>query len=143
MLLIQTPNPVSNVQSLLFSNDTVSLSYCSHSLASSLVCLPAPPMYCFSSVAKSCPTLCDPMDYTACQALLSMGLPRQEYWSGFPFPYPGDLLNPEIKPKSPDLAGFFTAEPPGKPNHILNILKGHESSEKEVITSRRRLRSTS
>ena len=31
-------------------------------------------------------TLCDPMDYIAHQAPLSMGFPRQEYWSGLPFP---------------------------------------------------------
>ena len=36
----------------------------------------------------------------ACQAPLSMGFPRQEYWSGLPFPSPGDLLNPGIKPVS-------------------------------------------
>ena len=35
------------------------------------------------------------------QALLSMGLPRQEYWSGLPFPSPGDLPNPGIEPTSP------------------------------------------
>ena len=47
------------------------------------------------------------------QAPLSMGFPRQEYWSGFPFPSPGDLPNSGIKPRSPALAGgFFTAEPP-------------------------------
>ena len=41
-----------------------------------------------------------------------MGFSRQEYWSGLPFPPPGDL--PE--PASPALAGgFFTTEPPGKP----------------------------
>ena len=45
-----------------------------------------------------------------------MGFPRQEYWSRFPFPPPGDLPNPEMGPKSPTLAGgFFTIEPPGKP----------------------------
>ena len=50
------------------------------------------------------------------QAPLSMGFPRQEYWSGLPFPFPGDLPNPTIQPKSPALAGgFFTTEPPGKP----------------------------
>ena len=53
------------------------------------------------------------------QAPLSMGLSRQEYWSGLPFPPPGDLPDPGIKPrspKSPTLAGgFFTTEPPGKP----------------------------
>ena len=36
----------------------------------------------------------------ACQVLLSMGFPRQEYGSGLPFPLPGDLPNPEIKPTS-------------------------------------------
>ena len=52
----------------------------------------------------------------ACQAPLSMGFPRQEYWSGLPFLSPGDLPNPGIKPVSPALAsGFFTTEPPGKP----------------------------
>ena len=37
----------------------------------------------------------------ACQAPLSRGFPRQEYWSGLSFPPPGDLPNPEIKPPSP------------------------------------------
>ena len=44
-----------------------------------------------------------------------MGLPRQEYWSGLPFPSPGDLPDPEIEPASPvspALAdGFFTTKP--------------------------------
>ena len=41
-----------------------------------------------------------------------MGFPRQEYWSGLPFPSPGDLPDPGIKPMSPALAGgFFTVEP--------------------------------
>ena len=50
------------------------------------------------------------------QAPLSLGFPRQEYWSGLPFPSPGALPNPEIEPGTPALAdGFFTTEPPGKP----------------------------
>ena len=49
------------------------------------------------------------------QAPLSTGFPRQEYWSGLPYPPPGDLPGPGIEPVSPVLAGtFFTAEPPGK-----------------------------
>ena len=49
------------------------------------------------------------------QAPLSMGFPSQEYWSGLPFPSPGDLPDLGIKPMSPALAGrFFTTEPPGK-----------------------------
>ena len=50
------------------------------------------------------------------QAPLSMEFPRPEYWSGLPFPSPGDLPDPETEPPSPALAGkFFTTEAPGKP----------------------------
>ena len=50
------------------------------------------------------------------QAPLPMEFSKQEYWSGLPFPPPGDLPNPGIKAASLALAGrFFTAEPPGKP----------------------------
>ena len=53
------------------------------------------------------------------QAPLSLGFSRQEYWSGLPFPPPGDLPDPVIElisPVSPALAGrFFTTEPLGKP----------------------------
>jgi len=54
------------------------------------------------------------------QAPLSMGFPRQEYWSGLPFPSPGDFPNPGIEPESrapPALAGgFFTIVPVGEPS---------------------------
>ena len=53
-------------------------------------------------IAKSCPTLVTPWT-VACQALLSMEFSRQEYWSGLPFPSPGNLPNPEIEPGSPAL----------------------------------------
>ena len=43
------------------------------------------------------------MDYVAHQAPLSIGFSRQEYWSGQPFPSPGDLPNPRIKSRSPAL----------------------------------------
>ena len=46
----------------------------------------------------------------------SMGYSRQEYWSGLPFPSPGDLPDPGIEPRSPALqADTLTSEPPGKP----------------------------
>ena len=52
----------------------------------------------------------------ACQVPPSMGFSRQEYWSGLPFPSPGDLLDPGIKPGSPALqADALPSEPPGKP----------------------------
>ena len=70
------------------------------------------PTKCACPVAQSCPTLCDPMDCIVCQAPLSMEFSRQEYWSGLPFPSPGNLPDPGIKlvsPESPALArGFFT-----------------------------------
>ena len=53
----------------------------------------------------------------AYQASPSMGFSRQEYWSGLPFPSPGDLPDPGIEPRSPTLeADALTSEPPGKPN---------------------------
>ena len=62
------------------------------------------------SVARLCPALCDPMDL-ASQAPLFMEVSRQEYWTGLPFPIPGDP-DPGIEPAFP--VDFFTAEPPGK-----------------------------
>ena len=54
----------------------------------------------------------------ACQAFLFMGFSRQKYWSGFPFPLPGDIPDTGIKPTSPvspKLAGrYFATEQPGK-----------------------------
>ena len=57
---------------------------------------------------------------------LSVGFSRQEYWSGLPFLFPGDLPDPGIKPMSPvspAMAGrYFTTEPPGKPLHCLRLV---------------------
>ena len=68
--------------------------------------------------AQSRPTLCNPWN-VACQVPLSMEFSRQEYWSGWPFPPPGNLPDPRIEPKSPAppalAGGFFTTEPSGKP----------------------------
>ena len=59
----------------------------------------------------------------AYQASLSMGFSRQEYWSGLPFPSPGDLPNPGIEPGSPALeADALTSEPPGKPRNKSKLL---------------------
>ena len=61
-------------------------------------------------VAQSCLSLCDPMDYIACQAPLSMEFSRQESWSGLLFPSPGNFPDPGIEPlslASPALAGKF------------------------------------
>ena len=65
-----------------------------------------------SEVAQSCAT-----PWTvARQAPLSMKFSRQEYWSGLPFPSPGNLPDPGIEPGSPALwADTLQSEPPGKP----------------------------
>ena len=65
--------------------------------------------------AKTCLTVEIPWT-VACQASLSMGISRQLYWSGLPFPSPGDLSDPEIKPRSPALQeDSLPTELPGKP----------------------------
>ena len=52
---------------------------------------------------------------------LSSQFPRPAYWSGLPFPSPGDLPDPGMEPASPALAGeFFTTEPPGKPSSKIS-----------------------
>ena len=54
----------------------------------------------------------------ASQAPWPMGVPKQKYYSGLPFPPPEDLPNPGIEPMSPPSAGgFITTEPQGKPSH--------------------------
>ena len=51
-----------------------------------------------------------------------MGFSRQEYWSGLPFPPPGDLPDPGLQTASPALAGeFFTTEPPGKLSWVIKV----------------------
>ena len=70
-------------------------------------------------VTKSCPTLVTPWT-VGCQAPLSMGFPRQEYWSGLPFLFPEDLPHPRIKPSCPALqADSLPSEPSGKPMKVL------------------------
>ena len=77
----------------------------------------------------------------ACQAPLSVEFLRQEYWSELPFPSPGDLPNPGVKPWSPTLqADSLPSEPPGKPqremrktvylSHLMVTLASHRHTRK-------------
>ena len=88
-------------------------------------------------VTQSCPTLRDPMDCSL-PAPPSMGFSRQEYWSGLPFPSPGDLPDTGIEPWSPAFqADALTSEPPGKPKntgvgslyHLQGIFQTQESNQ--------------
>ena len=74
---------------------------------------------------QSYPTLCNLMDCSL------PGFSRQEYWSGLPFPSPGDLPSPGIEPRSPALeADTLTSEPPGKPNTSWQI----DEETVEIVT---------
>ena len=56
------------------------------------------------------------------QAPPSMGFSRQEYWSGLPFPSPGDLPDPGMEPGSPTFqADALISEPPGKPFALIEV----------------------
>ena len=72
---------------------------------------------CVCLVTKLCLTLCDPIDCSPPGSYFH-GICKPEYWSGLPFPPPGDLPNSAIEPDSPgSLAladGFFTSKTPGK-----------------------------
>ena len=85
-------------------------------------------------VAKPCLTLCDPMDCVAHQAPLSIGFPRQEYWSGLPSPSPGDLPDPGLKPGSPALqADSLLSEPPRKASVQMNTVKDLPDSHSAIF----------
>ena len=72
-------------------------------------------------------TLCDPP---------GSSVPRQEYWSGLPFPFPGDLPDLGIEPGSPALqADSLPSEPPGKPDDGLNQVV-HEGQERGALPMR-------
>ena len=112
-------------------------------LWSSLMSLPSTWLLhpCTCMCAQSCPTLCNPMDWSL-PGYSVHGI--STYWSGFPFPPPGDLPNPEMEPMSPAspaLVGwFFTTEPPGKPQFTLIywlfqfLIHCHTSYKSPVLT---------
>ena len=84
-------------------------------------------------IAQSCLTL-GPHGLQPTRLLCTWGFSRQEYWSGLPCPPPGDLPNPEFKPRSPSLqADSLMCEPPGKTKNTgvgsLSLLQGNLSTQ--------------
>ena len=72
----------------------------------------------------------------ACQAPLSMGFSRQEYWSGWPFPSPGDLPDPGMEPRSPALQGIlYCLSPQGSLPFILS-LPGHFLTSADTVVQK-------
>ena len=83
--------------------------------------------YCCCWVAKSCLTLCNPICTIVHQASLSLGFPRQEYWSGLPFPSPRDFPNPGIEAGSPALQA--DSLPSEQRNQLLLHLKTSKQTQ--------------
>ena len=90
-------------------------------------------------VAQSCPTMSDSLRPQGVYPL-STEFSRQEYWSGLPFPFPRDLPDPGIEPRSPTLqADSLPSEPSGKWRSVANIQINNikletKISEPEVLT---------
>ena len=77
------------------------------------------PWECYCCFNQLCLTLCDPMDCSPPGSSVH-GISQARILEWLPFPPPGDLPDPGIKPASPALAGgFFAIEPPGKPMYNL------------------------
>ena len=72
-----------------------------------------------AKLLQLCLTLCDPTDWVVCQAPPFKGFSRQDYWSGFLSPPPGDLPDPGIEPACPVASALqadsLLAESLGKP----------------------------
>ena len=78
-------------------------------------------------VTQLCLTLCDPMGCSLPGSSVHRII-QEEYWSGLPFPSPGDLPDPGIEPTSPALqADSLLSEPPGKPKVMFYIILMHIS----------------
>ena len=75
--------------------------------------------------AQSCPTLCDPMDYSFPGS--SVHGDSLEYWSGLPCLPPGDLSNPEIEPRSPSLQ---VDSLPSEPIQLPILFNSHNNPTK-------------
>ena len=76
----------------------------------------------------------------AYQASQTMGFSRQEYWSGLPFPSPGDLLDPGIKPGSPALqTDTLSSEPPGKPTALKQLFNKWLVGPQRIASSKNHL----
>ena len=84
-----------------------------------------------AKLLQSCPTPCDPMDYSLPSSSVREIL-QARILEGLPFPSPGNLSDPGIEPTSPIspvlAGGFITTEPPGGPQPILIFFRNSESS---------------
>ena len=71
---------------------------------------------------QSCPALCETLCFTPPGSFVH-GIFQAKYWSGLPFPSPGDLPNPGIKPRSPAMQAYtLPSEPPGEPQEVTKAV---------------------
>ena len=88
---------------------------------------------CLYSIAKLCPTLCDPMDCSPPGSSVR-GISQARILQWVAISFSRDLLDSGIEPATPSSpalqGGFFTAEPPGKPNHYINDLNNKLSASR-------------
>ena len=122
------PKPSTTEQQMVEINFYISRLYMMVSMKEFPVCVLYSPAHPYIDcyywlVVKACPTLLSPHELSrACQVLLSLGFPKQEYGSGLPLSFPGDLLNPGIESMSLSLAGrFFATEPPGEHSYTDSV----------------------
>ena len=97
---------------------------------------PGPTLISWSFILVSCSVMSDSVApwTVARQSPLSMEFSRQEYWSRLPLPYPGDLPDPGIKPRSRALqVDSFLSEPPGKPFILKPADIRHETSRSSFL----------
>ena len=88
--------------------------------------------------SESYPTLCDTMDYIACQVPLSIEFSRQEYWSRQPFPSSEDLPDLGIEPRSPALQeDTLPSEPPKKPDNMQSYVQNAILQHAETLLVQR------
>ena len=87
--------------------------------------------------AQSCTTLHDPVNRGARQSPLAIESSKQEYWTGLPFPPPGDLPNPAIEPRCPALqADSLSTEPQGSPGlHKMLVISPVSCDSFRTVTS--------
>ena len=101
---LNVENWITGLVGLFLKIDRCKIHFCSYEFLQGCVCV----CVCVCVLSLSCIWVFAISWTVACRAPLSMGFSKQEYWSGLPFPSPGNLPKPGIEPDLPDCRWFFT-----------------------------------